>query len=360
MLQPGHCIGILGGGQLARMLALAAAPYGLHCHIFAPAGDNPAFEVAKAHTEAAYDDFEALGRFADRVDVITYEFENVPADTAAFLAARKPVRPGPTALAVTQDRLSEKQFLTSAGLPLAAFAAIDTSAQLQAALATLGVPAVLKTRRMGYDGKGQVILRNTADADAALAQLGGRDCVLEAFVPFIREVSVVVARGLNGTVQAYDVCENQHRNHILAKTILPAHLNEATASQARAYAKTIAERLDYVGVLTVELFVVGTGADEHVLINEIAPRVHNSGHWTIEGAETSQFAQHIRAIAGWPLGSVRRLGRVEMHNLVGEEAADWADLLAQEGAHLHLYGKAEIRPGRKMGHVTRILSENTD
>lgn len=360
MLQPGQTIGILGGGQLARMLAMAAAPYGLHCHIFAPKGDNPAFEVAHAKTEADYEDFDALARFAAQVDVITYEFENVPAATAAFLAARKPVRPGPDALAVTQDRLSEKQFLHQAGLPLADFAAIDSLRDLDEALTRLGLPAVLKTRRMGYDGKGQVMIRAREEAAQALAQLGGGDCVLEAFVPFLREVSVIAARALDGTVRAFDVCENRHRHHILSQTVLPARLTPSTAAKALGYAATIAEKLAYVGVFTVELFVVGEHDEETVLVNEIAPRVHNSGHWTIEGAQTSQFAQHIRAIAGWPLGETRRLGRVVMDNLVGEEAADWAQILAQEGAHLHLYGKAEIRQGRKMGHVTRIFPEKTD
>lgn len=359
MLQPGQTIGILGGGQLARMLAMAAAPYGLHCHIFAPQGDNPAFEMAQAHTEAAYDDFDALARFAAAVDVITYEFENVPAATAAFLQARKPVRPGPKALAVTQDRLSEKEFLQSAGLPLAGFAAIDSLSDLQAALSRLGLPAVLKTRRMGYDGKGQAIIRSEAEAEAAWAGLGGGDCVLEAFVPFVREVSVIAARGLDGQVRAFDVCENQHRHHILSKTLLPAALGTKASGFALEYAARIGQNLDYVGVFTVEYFVVGTGADEHVLVNEIAPRVHNSGHWTIEGAQTSQFAQHIRAIAGWPLGPTTRLGRVEMDNLVGDEAAAWQDIIGQDGAHLHLYGKAEIRNGRKMGHVTRIFPEKT-
>ena len=359
MLQPGQTIGILGGGQLARMLAMAAAPFGLHCHIFAPAGDNPAFEMAHAHSEAAYDDFDALARFADRVDVITYEFENVPAATADFLSARKPVRPGPKALAVTQDRLSEKQFLRQAGLPLADFFAIDSLSDLEAAIAQTGLPAVLKTRRMGYDGKGQVIVKRPEECPQALAALGGRSCVLEAFVPFLREVSVIAARAQDGTVRAFDVCENRHRHHILSQTVLPAQLEPSTAEKAFAYAAIIAEKLDYIGVFTVEMFVVGEKEQEHLLVNEIAPRVHNSGHWTIEGAQTSQFAQHIRAIAGWPLGSTRRLGRVIMDNLVGEEAANWADMIGQDGAHLHLYGKAEIRPGRKMGHVTRIFPEKT-
>ncbi len=357
MLKPGQTIGILGGGQLARMLALAAAPFGLRCHIFAPEADSPAFDVAYAHTIADYADEPALARFAEAVDVITYEFENVPAHTAAFLAARRPVRPDPQALAITQDRLSEKQFLTSLGLPLAPFWEINSLTDLEAALAVSGRPAVLKTRRFGYDGKGQVMIREGDDAAAALAQLGTAPAVLEGFVPFTREVSVVVARALDGRVAAYDLCENNHKNHILSQTLVPAQVDGKATELALQYAQTLASSLGYVGVMAVEMFVVGESGDEQILVNEIAPRVHNSGHWTIEGAETSQFAQHIRAVAGWPLGSVTRLGRVRMDNLVGEEAEDWLVLLSDPQAHLHLYGKAEARKGRKMGHVTFVTPE---
>lgn len=357
MLKPGQTIGILGGGQLARMLALAAAPFGLRCHIFAPEQDSPAFDVAYAHTIAGYDDEEALARFAGAVDVITYEFENVPAHTASFLAARRPVRPDPQALAITQDRLSEKQFLTALGLPLAPFWEINGLADLEAALALSGRPAVLKTRRFGYDGKGQVMIRDGDDAAAALAQLGTAPAVLEGFVPFDREVSVVVARALDGRVTAFDLCENSHKNHILSQTLVPARVGAKATDLALHYAQAVATALNYVGVLAVEMFVVGEGADEHILINEIAPRVHNSGHWTIEGAETSQFTQHIRAVAGWPLGSATRLGRARMDNLVGDEVEDWLVLLSDPHAHLHLYGKAEARKGRKMGHVTFVTPE---
>ena len=357
MLRPGQTIGILGGGQLARMLALAAAPYGLRCHIYAPEQDSPAFDVASAQTIADYADETALARFAEAVDVVTYEFENVPAHTAAFLAARRPVRPDPRALATTQDRLSEKQFLTGLGLPLAPFWEINGLSDLEAALAVSGRPAVLKTRRFGYDGKGQVMIREGDDAAAALAQLGSAPAVLEGFVPFTREVSVVVARGLDGRVTAYDLCENTHKNHILSQTVVPAQVGAKATDLALQHARTLASALGYVGVMAVEMFVVGEGGDEHILINEIAPRVHNSGHWTIEGAETSQFAQHIRAVAGWPLGSATRLGQVRMDNLVGEEAEDWLVLLSDPQAHLHLYGKAEARKGRKMGHVTFVTPE---
>lgn len=357
MLRPGQTVGILGGGQLARMLALAAAPLGLRCHIYAPEHDSPAFDVAHAHTVAAYEDEAALARFADNVDVITYEFENVPAHTAAFLAARRPVRPDPQALAITQDRLSEKQFLTALGMPLAGYWDINSLADLETALAVSGRPAVLKTRRFGYDGKGQALLREGDDPAAAFASLGHALCVLEGFVPFTREVSVVVGRSLDGEVKVYDLCENEHKHHILSRTLVPARVGAAISAQALHYAGTIATELNYVGVLAVEMFVVGEGAQEHVVINEIAPRVHNSGHWTIEGAKTSQFTQHIRAIAGWPLGSTARLGQVRMDNLVGDEANQWPALLADPEAHLHLYGKAEARAGRKMGHVTYVNPE---
>jgi len=357
MLRPGQTIGILGGGQLARMLAVAAAPYGLRCHIYAPEQDSPAFDVVAAHTIADYSDETALARFAEAVDVVTYEFENVPAHTAAFLAARRPVRPDPRALATTQDRLSEKQFLSGLGLPLAPFWEINGLSDLEAALAVSGRPAVLKTRRFGYDGKGQVMIREGDDAAAALAQLGFAPAVLEGFLPFTREVSVVVARGLDGRVTAYDLCENTHKNHILSQTVVPARVGAKATALALQHARTVAAALGYVGVMAVEMFVVGEGGDEHILINEIAPRVHNSGHWTIEGAETSQFAQHIRAVAGWPLGSATRLGQVRMDNLVGVEAEDWLVLLSDPHAHLHLYGKAEARKGRKMGHVTFVTPE---
>jgi 5-(carboxyamino)imidazole ribonucleotide synthase len=356
MLRPGDTIGILGGGQLARMLALAAAPLGLRCHVYAPESESCAFDVCAARTVAAYDDEAALASFAAQVAVVTYEFENVPAGTAAFLDGRRPVLPGPRALAVTQDRLSEKDFVAGIGLPLAGYRAVDDEASLERALSELGWPAVLKTRRFGYDGKGQAILRPGDDPAAAFARLGRRPCVLEAFVPFVREVSVVAARGADGTVAAFDVCENEHRDHILAVTRLPATLEAEAAHAAAEHAARIATALDYVGVLAVEFFVVVEDGRERVVVNEIAPRVHNSGHWTIEGAEASQFEQHVRAVAGWPLGSPRRLGAIEMENLIGAAIERAPAILAERGAHLHDYGKGEHRPGRKMGHVTRVRS----
>ena len=353
MLKPGATIGILGGGQLARMMALAAAPLGLKCHVYAPEGDNPAFDVAAAATEADYTDEAALARFAAAIDVVTYEFENVPARTAEVLAAHRPVHPNPRALAITQDRLTEKSFVRDLGLPVPDFRAVGTLADLEEAAAAMGGFGVLKTRRFGYDGKGQAMIRpETALADAWDA-VGKAPSILEAFVPFERECSVIAARSAQGESAVYEVCENAHRHHILSRTTLPAAVSPALGHEAMLMAERIAAALDYVGTIAVELFVAG----DRLLVNEIAPRVHNSGHWTIEGADTSQFENHIRAVAGWPLGSTRRRGRIVMDNLVGDEADRWEALLAERGAHLHLYGKAESRPGRKMGHVTRVLPE---
>ncbi len=357
VLKPGDTIGILGSGQLGRMIALAAARLGLRTHIYCP-DSGPAFDVCAQFTIAAYEDEKALAAFADSVQVVSYEFENVPANTAAFLAARKPVRPGPRALAITQDRFTEKSFLNDLGIPTAPFAAVDSVADLEQAVATLGRPSVLKTRRFGYDGKGQTMIREGDDLAHAFNSLGGGACILEGFVAFAREISVIGARGLDGSFAAFDVCENEHANHILSRTIVPAHAHPAIQTAAIAMAGKIAAALDYVGVITVEMFLVeeAHGA-ERLVVNEIAPRVHNSGHWTLDGAVTSQFEQHVRAICGWQLGSPARHGAIEMHNLIGAEADDWAALLAQTGVALHLYGKHEAREGRKMGHWTRVLPE---
>ncbi len=353
-LAPGAMLGILGGGQLARMIALAAADLGIRAHIFAPDADSPAFDVAARHTVGAYEDEAALASFADAVDVVTYEFENVPAATAAFLAARTPLHPGARALAVTQDRLSEKSFVAGLGLAVAPFAQVDSLSDLEQAVSRLGRPSILKTRRFGYDGKGQVKISAEADLAEAYEIIGHFPGILEGFVPFTREVSVVAARAADGSFAAFDVCENEHRDHILAFTRVPATLAGGTAATAIEAARRIGEALGYIGVFAVEMFVIGTGGDERVVVNEIAPRVHNSGHWTSEGAETSQFHQHVRAVCGFPLGSTRRRGTVEMQNLIGEAALNWRALLAEPGAHLHLYGKRDARPGRKMGHVTRV------
>ncbi|MBS9479130.1 5-(carboxyamino)imidazole ribonucleotide synthase [Ancylobacter radicis] len=358
ILKPGDTIGILGGGQLARMIALAAAPLGLKAHIFAPEAGSPAFQVADAVTQAAYDDHAALEAFAKAVDVVTYEFENVPVDTAAFLAGHVPLHPGARALGITQDRLEEKTFVSRLGIETAPFAEVNDEAELEAALAEIGRPAVLKTRRFGYDGKGQVIIREGDDAAAAFAAIGRHPAILEGFVPFEREVSVVAARTEDGRFAAFEVTENEHRHHILYRSTVPADVSPAVAAVSAEIARRIGEALGYVGVFAVEMFLVVVEGTQGVIVNEIAPRVHNSGHWTLDGGETSQFEQHVRAIAGWPLGATERRGRVEMTNLIGDEADSWHAVLEEPGAHLHLYGKAEARPGRKMGHVTRIFAED--
>jgi 5-(carboxyamino)imidazole ribonucleotide synthase len=355
-LKPGDVIGILGGGQLGRMIALAAARLGFPCHIYAPEPDSPAFDVAARRTVGSYDDEAALKLFAASVAVVTYEFENVPARTVEVLAQRVPVRPGAKALAVCQDRLLEKRTARSLGALTAEFAQVDSRADLDAAIGTLGLPAILKTRRFGYDGKGQSVLRDPADADAAWTAVNGQPSILEAFVPFTTEVSVVAARGSDGAFKAFPVTENEHREQILRRSVSPAGIHPATAREAMDAAAGIAKALDYVGVFAVEFFVAEAASGDRVLVNEIAPRVHNSGHWTLDGAETSQFEQHVRAIAGLPLGSVaQRAPVVEMVNLIGADADRWREIMADPGAQLHLYGKGEARPGRKMGHVTRLI-----
>lgn len=351
-IPPGGTIGILGGGQLGRMLALAAAPLGYRVHIYAPEAELIAADVSAFVTRAAYEDRAALAAFAAAVDVITYEFENVPSETVAFLEGLKFVRPGHQALDVAQDRLSEKQFVTALGGRTAPFHVVDTLADLEAGLAALGTPAILKTRRFGYDGKGQARLHAAADAAAAFAALGGRGLILEGFVSFAAEFSIIVARGMDGSERHYPACLNRHEGGILAESRVPAagldpaHLEAATELVVR-----IADALDYVGVLACEFFACADGP----VFNEMAPRVHNSGHWTIEGAETSQFEQQVRAVCGLPLGPVGLTApAVSMSNLLGDAVAGWAALLAEPGAHLHLYGKSEAAPGRKMGHVTRL------
>jgi 5-(carboxyamino)imidazole ribonucleotide synthase len=358
ILAPGATIGILGSGQLGRMLAMAALKLGLRCHIYAPESDAPAYDAASERTVAAFDDEAALARFAEAVEVVTYEFENVPISCVEFLEKRKPVRPGARALAATQDRLAEKTFLRNLGLATAPFCAVPDAAALAPALAEIGRPAVLKTLRLGYDGKGQAMIREGSDLPALHRSLGGGPMILEGFIAFDCEASVVAARSLEGAMVAYDLCENEHDRHILARTHVPARVAPGVEATAKALAAKAIEALDYVGVLAVELFVARDAAGgARLLVNELAPRVHNSGHWTIEGAQTSQFEQHIRAVAGWPLGSPARRGRIEMSNLIGDEADEWRDILAQPDVSLHLYGKLETRPGRKMGHVTRVFAE---
>jgi 5-(carboxyamino)imidazole ribonucleotide synthase len=357
-LKPGDTIGILGGGQLGRMLAMAAARLGLRCQVFSPDPDSPAFDVVLNATCAEYADVEALELFANDVDVITYEFENVPAASALLLSARRPVLPNRKILETTQDRLAEKDFVRQLGIGTADYADVSSPAGLRAALAKIGVPAVIKTRRFGYDGKGQAIIRAGDNPDQVWEELGTKSAILEAFIPFEREISVVAARSADGQVECFDVTENEHRDHILKTSRAPAAISDALAAEARAIAEKIATALDYVGVLAVELFVVPGNDGARILVNEIAPRVHNSGHWTLDGASISQFEQHIRAIAGWPLGKPIRHGRVTMTNLIGDEVNSYAQWLTVPGATVHLYGKGAPRPGRKMGHVTQVDAES--
>jgi 5-(carboxyamino)imidazole ribonucleotide synthase len=356
-LKPGDTIGILGGGQLGRMLALAAARLGLKCHVFSPEPDSPAFDVVQRATCAEYADVAALELFAADVDVITYEFENVPSATALVLAARRPVLPDPEILKTTQDRLIEKDFIKALGIATADYANVTSVGDLRDAVAKLGLPAVLKTRRFGYDGKGQVVIRDGDDLDLVWKELATKAAILESFVPFEREISVVAARGGDGQIVCFDVTENDHRDHILKTSIVPARITAPLAAEARQIAEAIARAFDYVGVLAVEMFVAPEGRSHRILVNEIAPRVHNSGHWTLDGATVSQFEQHIRAIAGWPLAEVRRHGAVTMTNLIGDEVETYTKWLSKPGATVHLYGKETARPGRKMGHVTVVTRD---
>lgn len=352
-LKPGAVIGIIGGGQLGRMSAMAAARLGYSCHIFSPEAGGPASQVAAFSTVADYTDHAALRAFAEAVDVITFEFENVPAEGLELLERLKPVHPGPRILAVSQDRLLEKQFLNDAGIATAPWEAVHDEAGLAAAMAALGLPAVLKTTRLGYDGKGQAMLRAADDATAAFAALAPQPLVLEGFVDFAAEISVMVARGADGTVVAFDAVENRHKHHILDLTLAPAPLPLDLLEEAGAIARTVAGKLELVGLLGVEMFVTATGG---LLVNEIAPRPHNSGHWTIDACPCSQFEMHIRAVAGLPLPPVVRHSDAVMKNLVGpEDMALWPQILATPGLIPHHYGKAEARPGRKMGHFTRLF-----
>jgi 5-(carboxyamino)imidazole ribonucleotide synthase len=348
-LAPGSTIGILGGGQLGRMLSMAAARLGYRSHIYEP-GTAPAADVAHALTQAPYDDLEALARFARDCDLITFEFENIPAPALDVLARTTPLFPDRRALETSQDRMAEKTFLAGLGLATAPFAPIDSPADLARALAATGTPAILKTRRFGYDGKGQARVMASADGPAALNSLQGAPAIAEGFVHFSREISVIAARGRDGSVSAYDPGENVHTDGILATTTVPAALPLKLRTDAVLIASRILSALDYVGVMGVELFVTPDG----LVVNEIAPRVHNSGHWTQAGCAVDQFEQHIRAIAGWPLGDGHRHANVVMENLIGADVDRARALAAQPGVQIHLYGKAQARPGRKMGHINRV------
>jgi len=350
-LSPGSTIGILGGGQLGRMLSIAAAQLGFDVAIFTDEPDSPASRVSARAVVASYADEAALADFARRVAVVTTEFENVPAETAqALIGAGARVAPNPHALAVAQDRFDEKSYFASAGIATPPFRAIASQEDLDAAIAEIGAPAILKTRRLGYDGRGQIRINSAADAEGAFEKLGAPG-ILEGFCAFEREVSIIAARGWDGAVAFYDLNENEHAGGILSRTMLPARVSADIARTAQEAAQRVLEAFDYVGVLTIEFFVMPDGS---LVANEMAPRVHNSGHWTIEGALTSQFEQHIRAIAGWPLGPTTRVAAIEMHNLIGADANAWPALAADPDARVHLYGKRDARAGRKMGHVTKL------
>lgn len=348
-LPSGATIGILGGGQLGRMLSVAAARLGFRTHVYEPAANPCAGDVAHAVTTAPYEDEAALRAFAASVDVITYEFENVPTSALDLLESLKPIRPNRTALATSQDRLKEKDFLTSLGIPVAPYAHVPKAAELEAAIARIGMPSILKTTRLGYDGKGQRRIMSFSDVSGAKAAFQ-QDSVLEGLVEFSHEVSVIAARGLDGSVACFDPGENVHRDGILHTTTVPAKLTPSQRSDAILLAARILNALDYVGVLGVELFVTPKG----LIANEIAPRVHNSGHWTQNGCAVDQFEQHIRAITGWPLGDGSRHSDVVMENLIGDDVLKVPKILRERHAALHLYGKGAPRPGRKMGHVNRV------
>ena len=351
-LPPGAMIGVLGGGQLGRMLALAAARLGFNVTILDPEPDCPASRVAARTLFAPYDDAEALKTLAATCDVVTFEFENVPAAVVERLQMLGALAaPGKRPLAVAQDRVSEKDFFRDHGIATADFAAIASAADIAAALPGLGARALLKTRREGYDGKGQTWVEGIDDAEAAFARIGKKPAILEARVPFVRELSVIAARSRTGEIACYPLGENKHENGVLRTTLAPARASDATKAQAIAIARTTLEALDYVGVIGVELFELEGGA---LRVNEFAPRVHNSGHWTLDGCEVDQFEQHVRAVAGWPLGKTDALAQVEMTNLLGFEADEWKALAADPSARLWLYGKREARDGRKMGHVNRL------
>jgi 5-(carboxyamino)imidazole ribonucleotide synthase len=351
-LPPGSTIGILGGGQLGRMLATAAAQLGYRCHIYAPPGDNVACDVTAAYTVAEYDDLVALKAFALACDVVTFEFENVPVTPLESITGLVPVYPPLKALEVAQDRAAEKQFVRALGGKTAEFATAQDESAVPAAIAAVGIPCILKTIRFGYDGKGQSRIMDEGDIKGAWERTGGQPLIAEAMVSFEAEFSVILVRGQDGEIRFWNSSQNLHIGGILAKSTLPAGpLVESQQQAARDMASAVASALDYVGVFTAEFFASAIGP----LFNEIAPRVHNSGHWTIEGAVTSQFENHIRAICGLPLGATETIAaRVEMENLIGDGGERYEQILADPAAHLHLYGKAEARPGRKIGHVTRL------
>lgn len=352
-LSPGATIGILGGGQLGRMLAAAAARLGFRCLVYCEKEGAPAFSVSAGHTVGAYDDTDAIARFAAMCDIVTFEFESIPADSVEAASGQTAVFPGVRALETAQDRLVEKDFVNSLGIATAPYGGVASLHELEAATRTTGFPAILKTRRFGYDGKGQVRIGAEEEYGSALEEIANAPAILEGFVSFEREISIVAVRGRSGEFDSYDLAENRHENHILAESRIPAGISQATADEAIGIAERIATALDYVGVLAVELFHT---RGEPLLVNEIAPRVHNSGHWTLDACHCDQFENHIRAIAGWPLGPTARHSDAVMTNLIGKDVERWRELAAQPDISLHLYGKREAHPGRKMGHYTRVSS----
>lgn len=352
-LPPGSTIGIIGGGQLGRMLVIAAATLGYRVHIFAPDDDSCAAEISATVTRAAYSDRAALAAFADSVDVATFEFENIDAAPLAEVACRVSLWPPLAALEIGQDRITEKNFASDLGARTAPWTSVSSRADLDTAIASVGLPAILKTTRFGYDGKGQARIKDETDVDAAWTAIAGKPAILEAMVPFDHEFSLIVARDQYGAISFWDAPENVHKDGILAtSTIPPSDIVRQQVPAARGLARRLAEKLEYVGVFAVEFFASNDGP----VFNEMAPRVHNSGHWTIEGAVTSQFENHIRAVAGLPLGSTKIIGSsVIMKNIIGHDADDWLAMAGDSGSHLHLYGKDEARDGRKMGHITRVI-----
>jgi len=351
ILPPGSVIGILGGGQLGRMSALAAGRLGYKVHIFSPEKDGPAAQVAWRNTVANYDDLAALEAFAKSVDVVTFEFENIPAAAAETLAKVKPTRPAPRVLHITQERLREKRFLESIDVPVTAFREVKNADELPAAVDALGRPSILKSASFGYDGKGQVRIEAGMDLNEAWKKMGGTIAILEGFIDFACEISVIVARNPAGDVALYEPALNSHKHHILDTSTVPAGVAPKVAHAAEAIARRIAGEIDLIGLLAVEMFVTKDG---RVLVNELAPRPHNSGHWSQDGAITSQFEQHVRAVCGLNLGNPARHSDTVMTNLIGDEVETWPQLLSDPDVKLHLYGKAEARPGRKMGHWNRL------
>ena len=355
-LPPGSTIGIMGGGQLGRMTALAAAPFGYRCHVFTPETGSPTEQVCDAATVASYDDTDALEAFAAAVDVVTFEFENVPYESVQLLESRVPVRPGWNVLRVSQDRLAEKEFINGLGVPTTPYRAVRNVEELKSAISAIGMPSVLKTARLGYDGKGQIIITPETDPAEAWASIkpeaSGGEAILEAFVDLALEVSVIVGRADSGEWAAFPVVENRHKNHILNTTHAPAPVSSSLAERAEQAACRIASELGVVGLLAVEMFIT---TDDELLINEIAPRPHNSGHWSMDACNCCQFEQFIRAVAGLPLGAVERHHDAIMQNLIGDEIEQWRSAVSEANAHVHVYGKAEARPGRKMGHINRLF-----